>query len=64
MYQEFFAGSRFLDWPLVALGIFFVAFITAVVYAVVGQRDKVKVKELSLMPLDDESDACREEARA
>lgn len=64
MFHEFFAGSRLLDWPLVALGIFLAAFLAAVVYAVVGLRSSAKVRELSRLPFDDEGESREEEAQA
>jgi hypothetical protein len=56
MFQEYFAGSRLLQWPLVALAIFIAAFLMAVLYAVVGLRGSRKVSELSRMPLEDDPD--------
>jgi hypothetical protein len=55
MFQEFLASTNLLIWPLVALGIFFVAFVLAVLYAAVGLRGG-RADHLAALPLqaDDE----------
>lgn len=53
MFREFLTGSQLLEWPLVALAIFFTTFMLAVINVVVGMRRSPKVQELSRLPLDD-----------
>lgn len=52
MVQDYFAGSPFLIWPLVGLGLFLVAFAAVLVYAVVGLRNRAAVDRLAGLPLD------------
>jgi hypothetical protein len=60
VFREFLTGSHLLEWPLVALAIFFTTFVVAVVRVVIGMRGSPQVQELSRLPLDD-SEIRREE---
>jgi len=55
MFGEFLASTDLLVWPLVALGIFFVTFLLAVLHAAVGLRGG-RADRLASLPLqpDDE----------
>lgn len=52
MYQEFFAGSNLLIWPLVGLVIFVLSFVAILLYAFVGLRDRNTVDRLAGLPLE------------
>jgi len=52
MYQDYFAGSPFLIWPLVGLALFLVAFAAVLLYVVVGLRNRKAVDRLAGLPLD------------
>ena len=51
MYQEFFARSEMLVWPLVGLMIFVSIFAGVLAYVFFGLRDKDKVAEIAALPL-------------
>jgi len=53
MYQEFYANSEHLIWPLLGLVIFVAIFAGVLAYVIFGLRDKDKIDKLAAMPLDD-----------
>jgi cbb3-type cytochrome oxidase subunit 3 len=55
MFQEFYAQSEHLIWPLVGLLIFFLLFVGVLVYVFFGLRDKDKVDKIAALPLADDS---------
>jgi len=63
VFREFLTGSQLLEWPLVALAIFFTTFVIAVVRVVLGMRRSPRVQELAYLPLDD-SETRQEEVRS
>jgi hypothetical protein len=58
MFQEFFAASDLLHWPLVALGIFFVTFVFVLLHVALGLRGE-RADRLASLPLEPD-DAGRE----
>ena len=50
MYQEFYAQSDLLVWPLVGLLIFIAVFAGMLAYTFLGLRDR-KVEEIAALPL-------------
>ena len=57
MFQEYFAQSEHLIWPLVGLLIFVMLFVCVLAYVFFGLRDKEKVDEVAALPLFDDSAA-------
>jgi cbb3-type cytochrome oxidase subunit 3 len=55
MYQEFYAKSEHLIWPLVGLVIFVLMFVGVLAYVFLGLRDKDKVAEIAALPLADDT---------
>lgn len=55
MYQEFYANSEHLIWPLVGLVIFVLMFVGVLAYVFLGLRDKDKVAEIAALPLADDT---------
>jgi len=55
MYQEFYANSSHLIWPLLGLVIFVSIFIGVLAYVFFGLRDRDKIDELAAMPLAPDS---------
>ena len=53
MFQEFFASSTLLTWPLVGLAVFVLSFIAVLLYVVFGLRDPQKLDHIASLPLDD-----------
>ena len=53
MYQEFYANSEYLIWPLMALIFFVLIFVAVLAYVFLGLRDKNKVNQFAGIPLDD-----------
>ena len=45
MFQEFYAKSDLLVWPLIGLLIFVVVFVGVLAYVFLGLRDKKRVDE-------------------
>ena len=60
MFQEDFAGSPLLGWPLVGLVIFVLAFVGVLVYALVGLRDRRRVDRLAALPLEGDGTLVRD----
>ena len=52
MYQEFYAGSNLLIWPLIGLLIFVSVFIGVLAYTFFGLRDKDKLDRIAALPLE------------
>ena len=57
MFQDYFAQSDHLIWPLVGLVIFVLFFVGVLAYVFLGLRDKEKVDEIAALPLADDSTA-------
>jgi cbb3-type cytochrome oxidase subunit 3 len=53
VYQELFRGSDLLQWPIVGLLLFFLAFLGVVVYALAGIRKK-RIDHVASLPLEDD----------
>ena len=54
MFQEFFARSDMLVWPLVGLLIFLAIFAGVLAYTFFGLRDRKKIDEIAALPLADD----------
>jgi cbb3-type cytochrome oxidase subunit 3 len=54
MFQQFYAGSDLLIWPLIGLGIFIVAFVAVVVYVLFFMRRGPELDRVAALPLDDD----------
>ena len=54
MFQEYFAGSDLLVWPLVGLVIFVLSFLGVLWYVLHGLADPHKRERIASLPLDDE----------
>lgn len=52
MYQDFFARSDHLIWPLLGLIIFVSIFIGVLAYVFLGLRDREKIDEIAALPLE------------
>jgi cbb3-type cytochrome oxidase subunit 3 len=71
MFQEFYARSDHLIWPLVGLLIFVLLFVGVLAYVFFGLRDKEKVDEIAALPLAEDTatdgsldDSCQADGRA
>jgi hypothetical protein len=53
MFQEYFAGSNLLVWPLIGLTVFVLSFAAVILYVVFGLRDPRKRDHIAALPLDD-----------
>ena len=56
MFQQFYAGSDLLIWPLIGLGIFLVSFIAVIVYVLFFMRRGPELDRIASLPLDDDDD--------
>ena len=63
MFQEFYAKSDLLAWPLVGLLIFVAIFVGVVAFVVFGLKDKKKIDEVSSLPLADDTGENQAEGR-
>jgi cbb3-type cytochrome oxidase subunit 3 len=54
MYQEFFAKSDLLVWPVLGLLIFVMIFVGVLAYVFLGLRDKDKIDHMASLPFDGE----------
>jgi cbb3-type cytochrome oxidase subunit 3 len=54
MFQDFFARSEMLVWPLVGLLIFIAIFAGVLAYTFFGLRDRGKIDEIAALPLADD----------
>ena len=61
MYQEFYAQSDMLVWPLVGLLIFVAIFAGVLAYTFFGLKDR-KIEEIAALPL--EKDDVRSDVRS
>ena len=52
MYQEFYANSSHLIWPLMGLIIFVSIFIGVLAYVFFGLRDRNKIDAIAALPLE------------
>ena len=50
MFQEFYAKSDLLVWPLIGLLIFVAVFTGVLAYVFLGLRDKRRVDEIAALP--------------
>lgn len=64
MFQEFFAKSTLLIWPLMGLVIFVTIFAGVLAYVFLGLRDKKKIDELAALPLEPDTAEAQAEGRA
>ena len=55
MFQDYFAQSDHLIWPLLGLVIFVLFFVGVLAYVFLGLRDKDKVDEIAALPLAQDS---------
>ncbi len=55
MFQDYFAQSDHLIWPLIGLLIFVLLFVGVLAYVFLGLRDKKKVDEIAALPLAEDS---------
>ena len=55
MFQEYFANSEHLIWPMVGLLIFVMLFLGVLAYVFFGLRDQDKVDEIAALPLADDT---------
>jgi len=55
MYQEFYANSEHLIWPLLGLVIFVSIFIGVLAYVFFGLRDRDKIDAIAALPLESDS---------
>lgn len=56
MFQEFFAKSDLLVWPVIGLLIFVMIFVGVLAYVFLGLRDKDKIDHMASLPFDSESE--------
>ena len=57
MYQEYFAQSDHLIWPLMGLMIFVLFFVGVLAYVFLGLRDKDKVDRMAALPFAEDSES-------
>lgn len=57
MYQEFYAKSGLLIWPLVGLVIFITIFLAVLGYVFIGLKNGNKIDKIAAMPLDNETES-------
>ncbi|MCK9997188.1 MAG: CcoQ/FixQ family Cbb3-type cytochrome c oxidase assembly chaperone [Candidatus Krumholzibacteria bacterium] len=55
MFQDYFAQSDHLIWPVIGLLIFVLLFVGVLAYVFLGLRDKDKVNEIAALPLSEDS---------
>lgn len=55
MFQDFFAKSDHLIWPLLGLIIFVLIFIGVLAYVFLGLRDREKIDAIAALPLEPDS---------
>ena len=56
MFQDYFANSDQLIWPLVGLLIFVLFFVGVLAYVFLGLRDKEKVDRMAALPFAEDSE--------
>lgn len=64
MFQDFFAKSTLLVWPLLGLIIFVTIFAGVLAYVFLGLRDKDKISEMAALPLEPDTAEGHAEGRA
>ena len=52
MFQDFYAQSRHLIWPLIGLVIFVGSFVLVLLHVGLGMRDKGRIGRLARLPLE------------
>lgn len=52
MYQEFYARSDLLVWPLVGMIIFLAVFAGMLAFTFFGLRDRRRIDEIAALPLE------------
>jgi hypothetical protein len=52
VFQEFYARSSLLVWPLVGLILFVAIFVGMLAFTFLGLRDRRKLDELAALPLE------------
>jgi hypothetical protein len=57
MFQQFYAGSDLLVWPVVGLGIFILSFLAVVSYVFLFMRRGDDLERVAALPLDDDERA-------
>ena len=57
MFQEFYARSDLLVWPLVGLFIFISVFAGVLAFTFFGLRDKEKMDQIAALPLEPDHEA-------
>lgn len=62
MFQEFFARSPLLGWPLVGLVLFMAAFLAVLFYVGRGLRDPRRVARLAALALEGDGEPVSEPA--
>ena len=55
MFEQFYADSDLLTWPLVGLFIFVAAFVAVVLFVFIGMRNSRVVDHLAQLPLETDS---------
>lgn len=55
MFEQFYADSELMTWPLVGLFIFVAAFVAVVLFVFVGLRNSRAIDHLAQLPLETES---------
>ncbi|MEZ4386406.1 MAG: hypothetical protein R3D98_02275 [Candidatus Krumholzibacteriia bacterium] len=55
MFQQYFADSTLLVWPLIGLAVFVLSFIAVLIYVVFGLKDQAKRDHIAALPLDDDN---------
>ena len=64
MFQQFYAGSDLLVWPLVGLGIFVLGFVAVLLYVGVVLRGSPLIDHLAALPLADDTTGLAEDEEA
>ncbi|MCA9728865.1 MAG: hypothetical protein KC729_14335 [Candidatus Eisenbacteria bacterium] len=64
MFREFLTSSELLHWPVIAMMIFFIVFLAAVIYALSGPRKSRALSRMAALPLDDEDLSANKEVRS
>ena len=55
MFQEFYAKSDLLAWPLVGLLIFVAIFVGVIAFVVFGLKEKGQLDEVAALPLAEDT---------
>ena len=57
MFQELYAKSDLLAWPVIGMLIFLTIFVGVLAYVFLGLRDREKIARIASLPFDDEPNA-------